>query len=244
MNTRRGFTLVEVLVVIGIVAVLVAILLPTLSKARASANTAKCLSNLRNMQVAHWMYVNDHKGHLIQAGLAHGGHAANETAAWIATLQPYFQHNLLHRCPADDSPHWPGGAPVPGGGGGGGGGGGPRFRRTSYGINNFLDPHLCPWGGPYRKVNHVRRASATIQFLEMAEAGEFAASDHPHVENWAGNAPVQAAKHVQTHRHGGAARSWGAVANYGFLDGHAETLRFRDAFESVEKNRFDPAVAR
>ena len=68
-------------------------------------------------------------------------------------------------------------------------------------------------------------------------------ADHPHVENWVSNVPVQAARHLATGIHGGKTRSWEAVA-YGFPDGHAETLRFREAFESFERNRFDPTVAR
>jgi prepilin-type N-terminal cleavage/methylation domain-containing protein/prepilin-type processing-associated H-X9-DG protein len=229
----RAFTLVELLVVIGIIALLIAILVPVLSKARRAAQAAKCLSNMRNFQLAHWIYLGENKGVLIQAGFSHGGHAMNEEQGWFNTLQRYYQSKLLARCPADESLHWE--TPLTTGG---------ELRRSSYGINNFLDHELVPWGGPYVKINQIRRPSSTIQFVEMAYAGDFAVADHPHVENWTGlNIPAVANTQLQIDAHGGKPKTFAAVANYGFLDGHAETLPFKSVFTNFTENRFDPAVA-
>ena len=69
---RHGFTLVELLVVIGIIALLVSILLPALSRVQASAKSTQCLSNLRSIGQGALIYSNEFKGHLPQCVVVGG----------------------------------------------------------------------------------------------------------------------------------------------------------------------------
>ena len=68
MKRRKAFTLVELLVVIGIIALLISILLPSLNRAREQANWLKCMSNLRQVGQAFTMYCNNNKGRFPTAG--------------------------------------------------------------------------------------------------------------------------------------------------------------------------------
>src|SRR5262245_17958261 len=85
-RTRGAFTLVELLVVIGIIALLISILLPTLNRARESAYRTKCLSNLRNIGQLVNMYANMSKGKIPigYSGSTAGANNAYSESYWLA----------------------------------------------------------------------------------------------------------------------------------------------------------------
>jgi prepilin-type N-terminal cleavage/methylation domain-containing protein/prepilin-type processing-associated H-X9-DG protein len=68
MKKRHGFSLVELLVVVGIISVLISILLPALNKARAQAKRVQCASNLRQCGVTLLMYAQENNGWIVPVG--------------------------------------------------------------------------------------------------------------------------------------------------------------------------------
>jgi prepilin-type N-terminal cleavage/methylation domain-containing protein/prepilin-type processing-associated H-X9-DG protein len=232
----KAFTLVELLVVIGIIAVLMGVLLPALSKARASASRAQCLSNVRNLCLAQAMYANQNRNQLVAADEG----SYNIQGSWIGALETIFRQPLARRCPSDRSLYFetplPGSNPV-------------AYRTTSYAINNYVSPtHAPPGVDPVYKITQVPHSASVIQFVELAESGSYAGSDHVHVQDFYFVVAPQLtvgsiSQQMPLGRHGGKA-DWSAMLNYGFLDGHAETLRLRDAYSSPTQNRFIPSVAK
>jgi prepilin-type N-terminal cleavage/methylation domain-containing protein/prepilin-type processing-associated H-X9-DG protein len=95
---RQAFTLVELLVVIGIIAVLIGILLPALSRARQQSKTVACLAQLRDFGNAFTMYTNANKG----KSLFFWDQTANDPGSnyWMAQLRPYHSNvDKLRFCP-------------------------------------------------------------------------------------------------------------------------------------------------
>ena len=122
-SRRRTFTLVELLVVIAIIAILAALLLPAVQRAKAHGHAAECMSNLKQLSLAFQMYAIDHSGQLPAGGAGHWknsddwvdcsdghyfrGHPAKPEGGvlWEYTSKT----EVLYRCAGDKGkyPAWP-----------------------------------------------------------------------------------------------------------------------------------------
>lgn len=87
MRCKRAFTLVELLVVIGIIALLISILLPALNRARQQAKQVACLSNLKQIGAAMIMHAEEHRNHFPLAGEIYPN--PNTTPQWPTDATPF-----------------------------------------------------------------------------------------------------------------------------------------------------------
>jgi prepilin-type N-terminal cleavage/methylation domain-containing protein/prepilin-type processing-associated H-X9-DG protein len=240
---RRAFTLVELLVVIGIIALLISILMPALSKAREQANAVKCLSNQRNLGNALVMFSNEHKGYLPKAWFNDAPYPGGPSWrwkdpmwGWDYILSQYMNQNKdIFRCPSDEPVLFRGewndtASNLPDS---------PQADNlaASYRIN-ISNQHAfgvsdAPVIRPLHatKITKLKDSSKAIIFFDGANS---AALWH-HVATWEID---QRGLVRRTPLPGGFKLNVGwdkhrRRANYTFADGHAETLLWEDTWQFV-----------
>src|ERR1043165_69629 len=175
-DRRKGFTLIELLVAVTTIAILAALLLPVLGKAKIKAQRASCMSNLRQLNFAWLSYSHDNNGLLAES------YCAGNPNAWVfgnmkkpeeaggstlivqGKLFPYTRDTKVYRCPGDEGVSF-----------------GPKSVESvrSYSMNCFMggrDPVLGPIPASakdyvpfFAKDSELRRPSDLWVFIDEDE---------------------------------------------------------------------------
>ena len=171
---RRAFTLVELLVVIAIIAILAALLLPSLGRAKSAALGAACKNNLQQLMICWQSYAHDNDEvmtpnnfvYFVPVGTTNAGTLGEDSLTWCRSIAPQdgypinedtsllFQYNRnseIYRCPADRSTveNQPG-----------------KLRNRSYNLSNSAN---CKVANHYRKLIDIPRPTQLFTFIDTHE---------------------------------------------------------------------------
>lgn len=219
MSRRTGFTLVELLVVIAVIALLLGLLIPAVQAARESARTANCASNMRQVGLAISRYCDTHHErwpettHTVEADPVTGLY----TKSWIYTIAPYMENvDAIRICPSDLA-------------------GDLRLRGkgTSYTMNGWLSKEARPPFGNRRKVSAMSKTIVAFELSEKKDPGAMKTqnpadidvfNDHVHSFDWFDQSNINhhrvftyISNEVAVDRHGG-------TSHYLYGDGHVELI--------------------
>jgi len=256
MNKRRsGFTLIELLVVVAIIALLVSILLPSLSAARSSAKSVKCLTNIRSQGQITQLYLDANLDQFpVRQGTATGGTGVYNAFTPSRAILSFDKRPIdILTCPEDNEPirdyQVGDGTPAlpdtlgignqynlnPG-----------HVIRYSYGINNMtgiqpvteaekqlFNPNFGAYAQPARMMLYADCAWVN------ARAHNVAINDSPQLKGRVGNAaaPIRMDKLATIPVEYGTPQATLSRHRYGsnivFMDQHGETVTQKDCFNKV-----------
>lgn len=209
-NSRfaRAFTLIELLIVIGIIAVLASILLPVLNNAREGSTRVSCLANERTLTFAWLTYAQMNNGMLVCSDTGPGDWVlANNTIADVESglLYRYVHNPTVYHCPNDPN----------------------NLLARSYSISGQLDsPTAAAWNNPpsWTRQGQISHPAATFVFIEEYDPRGY------NENSWA--VPSTGNQWIDMpgvyHGYSRLSARGGAGTCLSFADGHAEYWQWRD----------------
>ena len=234
LHGRKAMTLVELLVVIAIIGVMVGLLLPAVQSARASARSAACKSQLRQIGLAILRYCDDHDGEF-----PHNVHFDGGKKSWVRSLAPYLESvDAIRICPEDplaDERR--------------------AIKATSYVANDYIINDIASdqVTDQVRYLRQVPSTHRTMAVFEISDAISATPDDdgnnggdedddddyiveHAHASEWFSPLNIQRKRvarvmqgDIQLDRHMGG-------SNYLFLDGHVETIAASQITDWVDES--------
>jgi len=216
MSRKHAFTLIELLVVIAVIAVLMAILMPALNRAREQGKRASCLNNVKQMALAWHVYADDNDGKIVNGNTAKDGNATpgagtnRDETCWVywpgdnqpeavrlqglrdGLLFPYCPNVKLFKCPT-----------------------GVRGEVVTYAIPDTMNGYYyIPGAKEQIKTlrTQIRNLSEQIVFLDEGRLSPASWTIHYDQERWWDQI---------TARHGDG-------TNFSFADSHAEYWKWKD----------------
>ena len=210
---KKGFTLIELLVVIAIIAILAAILFPVFAQAREKARQSSCLSNVKQLSTAFFLYADDYDECFpaYSAVLDHGTNwyqwvtSPSYGFSWwtpFVALYPYFKNSGLLICPSQ--------AKNPSAGS-------PSFRAATWNYDGVSTTYQSSYGmnTSLASANGDPWAPTPVTLSQLTTTGNFILLTEGSVP-MAG--PGDSPNQVDVRHNGG--------SNIGFADGHAKFYKY------------------